>query len=134
MLIGRKMSFGGDDETIPRIRCFFICLAAGLFFVIPSHAAPAHAGASQAKAMLMRAVAALKADPAEAIAKFNRADGRFRSQDLYVVCFDANTGAVQSHSDPKQLGVEVRRLKRRETVWQDAVRRRQGGHPRERRL
>jgi hypothetical protein len=70
-----------------------------------------HGTAAEAKAMLERAVADLKTDPAAAIAKFNRADGGFRDRDLYVACFDARTGIVQSHADPKQLGVDIRTLK-----------------------
>jgi hypothetical protein len=88
---------------------FFTCVTAGLISYSP--AAPGHAIAARAKAMLERAVVALKADPAAAIAKFNRADGGFRERDLYVACFDAKTGIVQSHVDPKQLGVDIRTLK-----------------------
>jgi signal transduction histidine kinase len=90
---------------------FFTCIAAGLIAVSPSRATPEHATAAQAKAMLERAVVALKADSATAIAKFNRANGGFRDRDLYVACFDPKTGIVQSHVDPKQLGVDIRTLK-----------------------
>ena len=38
-------------------------------------------------------------------------DGGFRDRDLYVACFDARSGIVRSHIDPKQLGVDVRTLK-----------------------
>jgi len=74
-------------------------------------AAPAHGTAAQARAMLVRAVTALKVDPVEAIKQFNRADGGFRDRDLYVACFDARTGIVRAHVDPKQLGVDIRTLR-----------------------
>jgi signal transduction histidine kinase len=70
-----------------------------------------HATAADARAMLDRAVAALKSDPAAALASFNKADGGFRDRDLYVVCFDEQTGVVQAHVDPKQLGVDIRTVK-----------------------
>ena len=82
------------------------CFTAGL--ISASFAQPAHATAAEARAMLERAVADLKTDSAAAIAKFNRADGGFRDRDLYVACFDARTGIVQSHADPRQPGVDIR--------------------------
>ena len=87
------------------------CIAAGALATSPSRAAPAQGSAAQAKSMLVRAVAALKADPAAAIKNFNQGNGGFRDRDLYVACFDAKTGLVQSHIDPKQLGVDIRTLK-----------------------
>jgi hypothetical protein len=69
------------------------------------------ATAADARAMLERAVLALRADPAAAIARFNRADGGFRDRDLYVVCFDMGTGAVRSHVDSRQLGIDIRGVK-----------------------
>ncbi len=74
-------------------------------------AAPARGTAAEAHAMLVRAITALKADPVVALASFNKADGGFRDRDLYVACFDARSGKVQAHIDPKQLGVDVRTLK-----------------------
>ncbi len=76
-----------------------------------SFADTTHGTAPEARAMLMQAVDALKTDPAAAIARFNKPDGGFRDKDLYVACFDATTGVVQSHVDPKQLGVDIRTVK-----------------------
>jgi len=42
--------------------------------------------AAEAKAMLEKAAAALKADEAKAVADFNIKDGPFRDRDLYVFC------------------------------------------------
>lgn len=74
-------------------------------------AQPSRATAAEARAMLERAVLALRADPAGAIARFNRADGGFRDRDLYVVCFDTGTGRVKSHVDPRQIGIDIRGVK-----------------------
>ena len=74
-------------------------------------AAPARGTSAQARAMLVRAVTALKVDPVEAIKQFNQPDGGFRDRDLYVACFDARTGIVRAHVDPKQLGVDIRTLR-----------------------
>ena len=84
----------------------FACLVA-----LPALAAPAHGSAAEAKAMLEKAAAAYKADPKAAITNFNKADGGFRDRDLYVACFDARSGIVQSHVDPKQIGVDIRTVK-----------------------
>ena len=74
-------------------------------------AAPARGTAAEARAMLVRAVTALKADPVAALKSFNQADGGFRDRDLYVACFNARTGIVNAHVDPRQLGVDIKTLK-----------------------
>jgi hypothetical protein len=89
-----------------------ICTAFALFALTAiASAQPSLGTAAQARAMLERAVTALRADPAAAIARFNRADGGFRDRDLYVACFDTGSGIVKAHIDPKQLGVDVRTMK-----------------------
>src|SRR4051812_7178749 len=42
--------------------------------------------AAEAKAMLMKAVAAVKADKAKALDMFNKGEGGFLDRDLYVFC------------------------------------------------
>ena len=42
--------------------------------------------AEEAKTMLMKAVAALRADEAKALEMFNKGEGGFRDRDLYVFC------------------------------------------------
>lgn len=66
--------------------------------------------ASHAKALLEKAVAALKADEPGAIAKFNRADGGFRDRDLYVFCAD-NTGKLEGHATQSLIGTDLRKIK-----------------------
>ena len=48
--------------------------------------------AAEAKAMLEKAISALKANEAEALVKFNSPTGGFRDRDLYVFCFDMTDG------------------------------------------
>jgi signal transduction histidine kinase len=59
-----------------------------------STAALAQGTASEAKAMLEKAVVALKADKAKTLDLINRGEGGFLDRDLYVFCFDATTGKV----------------------------------------
>jgi cytochrome c len=67
--------------------------------------------APEAKALLEKAVAALKANQAEALAKFPKPDGGFRDRDLYVYCFDTGTGKFTAHVNPALMGTDVRALK-----------------------
>ena len=60
--------------------------------------------------MLDRVVAAMKADPAAAIAKFNAGDAEFKESDLYPFCLGAD-GATTAHLDPTRLGRHVRDVK-----------------------
>ncbi|ALK08804.1 cache domain-containing protein [Blastochloris viridis] len=59
--------------------------ALGLAFATPSFAAD-FGTAAEAKAMLEKAVAALKADKAAALAQFTKGEGGFKDRDLYPFC------------------------------------------------
>jgi hypothetical protein len=50
--------------------------------------------AEEAKAMLERAVAAVKEDKARALDMFNKGEGGFKDRDLYVWCANASDGIV----------------------------------------
>ena len=50
-----------------------------------------------AKALLDRAVAAVKEDKAKALDMFNKGEGGFRDRDLYVTCANASDGVVTAH-------------------------------------
>jgi signal transduction histidine kinase len=70
--------------------------------------------AEEAKAMLVKAVAAVKADKAKALEQFNAGTGGFADRDLYVFCTDLTSGKAIANSNPhsKQLiGTDVRHLK-----------------------
>jgi signal transduction histidine kinase len=71
----------------------------------------ADATAAEAKAMLEKAVAAVKANQATALANFNKADGGFRDRDLYVFCWDTASGKFLAHVNPQLMGTDIRALK-----------------------
>ena len=70
--------------------------------------------AADAKAMLEKAITALKADPAAALAKFNDAKGPFRDRDLYVFCFDMGTAKITTHVNPAVIGTDGRAAKEKD--------------------
>jgi signal transduction histidine kinase len=51
----------------------------------------------EAKAMLDRAVAALKANKERALEMFNKGEGGFNDRDLYVFCANASDGILTAH-------------------------------------
>src|SRR5438045_6641373 len=51
----------------------------------------------EAKAMLEKAVAALKDDKAKALGMFNKGEGGFKDRDLYVFCANASDGVLTAH-------------------------------------
>jgi len=70
--------------------------------------------AQEAKAMLVKAVAAVKADKAKAVEMFNAGTGGFLDRDLYVFCADLNNFKVVALGNPnaKQLlGTDARETK-----------------------
>jgi hypothetical protein len=51
----------------------------------------------EAKAMLEKAVVALKADKAKALDMFNKGEGGFKDRDLYVWCANVSDGVLTAH-------------------------------------
>src|SRR6476469_8003599 len=91
------------------LRNFAFVIGFALIQVL-STAAPVWAAdfgtAQEAKAMLERAVAAVKEDKAKALDMFNNGEGGFKDRDLYVFCANPSDGIVtaQPYGDKgKQL-------------------------------
>jgi hypothetical protein len=55
----------------------------------------------EAKAMLEKAVEAVKADKAKALDMFNKGEGGFKDRDLYVFCANASDGIETAHPTHK---------------------------------
>ena len=67
--------------------------------------------ADEAKAMLMKAIAAVKADEAKALDMFNKGEGGFRDRDLYVFCANVSDGTIVATGNPnlkEALGIDIR--------------------------
>ena len=67
--------------------------------------------AAEAKAMLAKAVAAVQADKATALAMFNKGEGGFKDRDLQPFCFNVSDGTLTAATMPSLLGTDVRTLK-----------------------
>ena len=68
------------------------------FIPIPVLAAQAEFGTeADAKALLEKAVAAVKENKEKALEMFNKGEGGFKERDLYVVCANASDGVVTAH-------------------------------------
>ncbi|GLI38119.1 cache domain-containing protein [Geobacter hydrogenophilus] len=90
-----------------RIRLFAVMVMATL--AVASQALAGDFGtAAEAKAMLERAVTAIKANKADALAKFTKGEGGFKDRDLYPFCGGAD-GNFTAH--PKLVGKSLKELK-----------------------
>jgi signal transduction histidine kinase len=92
----------------------FLIVAASVFALASPVFAQQGGTAEQAKAMLLKAVAAVKADKAKALDEFNKGEGGFLQGDLYVFCANASDGKIVALANPnaKQLiGQDQRTLK-----------------------
>lgn len=88
--------------------------AASVGVLALSATALAQGTADQAKAMLTKAVSAVKSDETKALEMFNNGEGGFREGDLYVYCANLSTGKVVANGNPnakQTLGRDVRTLK-----------------------
>jgi hypothetical protein len=66
----------------------------------------------EARAMLDRAVAALKSDEAAALRAFSDANNKqFHDRDLYVSCFNTSDGKFTAFPGPGMIGIDVRTFK-----------------------
>jgi hypothetical protein len=64
------------------------------------------------RAMIERAIAALKADEASALKAFNDEKNKdFRDRDLYVYCFSLPDGNFTAYQSPVMIGTNVKELK-----------------------
>jgi Single Cache domain 2 len=73
-----------------------------------------HGTADEAKAMLVKAVAAVHADKTKALDMFNKGEGGFLDRDLYVFCSNVSDGKIVAIGNPnaKQLlGTDAKALK-----------------------
>jgi len=77
-----------------------------VLFTAGSVQAAQYGTAVEAKAMLEKAVAAVKEDKAKALDMFNKGEGGFKDRDLYVWCANASDGIVTAH--PTNKGKELR--------------------------
>src|SRR6478672_13543173 len=66
--------------------------------------------AQEAKAMLDKAVAAVKANKDAALVMFNNGDGGFKDRDLYPFCFNLSDGKFVAAIKPL-LGTDIRSLR-----------------------
>ena len=66
--------------------------------------------AAEAKAMLEKVVAAVKADKAKALEQFNTGEGGFKDRDLYPYCGTAD-GAVVAHPNPTVRAMKMADIK-----------------------
>lgn len=67
--------------------------------------------AQEAKAMLDRAVVALKSNEPRALSEFNDPKNKqFRDRDLYVFCYNISDGNITAYSSPALLNTDIRTL------------------------
>src|SRR6202008_2877407 len=65
--------------------------------------------AAEAKAMLEKAVASVKADKAKALDQIQKGEGGFKDRDLYAFCANAGDGIITAH--PSLKGKDIREIK-----------------------
>jgi signal transduction histidine kinase len=95
-----------------RVVMLYRVLLTGVFVVMFSavaFAAPSYGTAEEARAMLERAVAAVKQDKAKALEMFNEENGEFRDRDLYVFCANESDGIETAH--PTHKGFKLSEMK-----------------------
>jgi hypothetical protein len=97
------------------VRTFMIAAASAVALMLSAPVFAQQGGTAQeARAMLDKAVAAVRADKAKAIDMFNKGEGGFLDRDLYVFCGNVTDAKLVANGNPnaKQLlGTDARNLK-----------------------
>jgi hypothetical protein len=92
-------------------RLVIMFAAAALAVSTAAHAQKTEFGTpAEAKAMLDKTVAAIKADKAKTLAMINKGEGGFRDRDLYPACSGLD-GKVTAHIDKTRLGMNRNTMK-----------------------
>jgi signal transduction histidine kinase len=65
---------------------------------------------AEAKAMLEKTVAAMRADKAKTIAMINKGEGGFMDRDLYAACSGLD-GKITAHPDKTRIGIDRNTVK-----------------------
>jgi hypothetical protein len=91
---------------------FVIAAVSAVIALSPAALGQQTAGtAEEARAMLMKALAAVRAYEAKALDMFNKGEGGFRDRDLYVFCVNPRDGTILATGNPKlkqALGTDMR--------------------------
>ena len=95
----RQLAFAISQAAIVVVSTASSALAAG----------PQFGTEAQARAMLERAVVAVKQDKEKALGMFNTGDGGFKDRDLYVYCANASDGILTAH--PYLKGEHLQEIK-----------------------
>jgi hypothetical protein len=91
-----------------------VALIAGAAMFTTAASAQQFGTADEAKAMLAKTVAAVKADKAKTLDLINEGKGGFLDRDLYPFCFNLSDGksvSVASPNSKQTLGMDVRTIK-----------------------
>jgi hypothetical protein len=86
------------------------CLILGLVASAAEGQKPEFGTAAEARALLEKAVAAIKADKAKALAMINKGEGGFIDRYLYPACSGLD-GKVTAHIDPARIGMDRNTMK-----------------------
>jgi hypothetical protein len=98
------------------IRTFLIAATSAAALTLSTAAFAQQTGgtADEAKAMLMKAVDAVKADKAKTLDLINEGKGGYLDRDLYPFCFNVSDGVQVANPNPnskQNLGKDIRVLK-----------------------
>jgi len=99
---------------LARLPARAFALIAGAVILTTAASAQQFGTADQAKAMLNKAVAAVKAGKTKALDMFNTGEGGFLDRDLYPFCFnigDGKTVALANNNAKQLIGTDVRNNK-----------------------
>jgi hypothetical protein len=101
---------GGEIAMLRRTMIGVLALCAFASFAVVQAQTGEFGTPEEARALLDKAVASMKADPDNTIAQINKGEGGFKDRDLYVFCY-ADGKVVAHGNDPTRVGLLTKDLK-----------------------
>jgi hypothetical protein len=99
-------------KTQSMVRAFMVAAVSAAAFTLSVAAFAQQGGTAQeARAMLDKAIAAVKADKTKAIDMFTKGEGGFLDRDLYPFCLNISDGKVLTTQVKSFIGQDARTLK-----------------------
>src|SRR6476620_1536132 len=105
--MGSRWAADHKNRETPMLRKVLVTIAAVAAFAATAAAQGQFGTSAEAKAMLEKAVAAVKADKDKALADFQAGAGGFKDRDLYVFCAGSD-GVITAH--PALKGKQIKEL------------------------
>jgi signal transduction histidine kinase len=104
-----QIGINGNHQEAKMLRSLVIAVTTSALLTTTAWAQGQFGTAAEARAMLEKAVSAVKADKAKTLDQMQKGEGAFKDRDLYMFCANVNDGILTAH--PALKGTKIQTIK-----------------------